>query len=262
MMEKPEWKKIYQDDEFEFGKEEGTYVLLFNGNAYCLASNIYEPCLFVKCPENKMISIHNAFAIDEILSAIRDNGSISMMSGNEYDVKGIFSLIKKAIEINKTDVDLVYVEQYRFFDYMKEREAVSFETAISPSDFGLKNCKMTAFIHSKKVEWTGDGRFYLKGMEKGHEAGAERFSRVISNQVRFGYGFRTVDGKKQYFAWHGYPNRNDDFFTTAEITEEEFLKIEKEYPSEISADRETAELFRSKYVDRHKVLMEAWNRTL
>ena len=33
--------------------------------------------------------------------------------------------------------------------------------------------------------------------------------RVISNQVRFGCGYRTVDRKRQYFAWHGYPNRND-----------------------------------------------------
>ena len=45
--------------------------------------------------------------------------------------------------------------------------------------------------------------------------------RVISNQVRFGCGYRTVDGKKQYFAWHGYPNRNDDYITTSEISERE-----------------------------------------
>ena len=43
------------------------------------------------------------------------------------------------------------------------------------------------------------------------ENDGRRFFRVISNQVRFGCGFRTVEGRKQYFAWHGYPNRNDDF---------------------------------------------------
>ena len=37
------------------------------------------------------------------------------------------------------------------------------------------------------------------------------FFRVISNQVRFGCGFRTVEGRKQYFAWHGYPNRKGIF---------------------------------------------------
>ena len=86
--------------------------------------------------------------------------------------------------------------------------------------------------------------------------------RVISNQVRFGCGYRTVDGRRQYFAWHGYPNRNDDYFTTSEISETEFRQIRKEYPREIVADRETAELFRRKYVDGHPVILEGMNRLL
>ena len=87
----------------------------------------------------------------------------------------------------------------------------------------------------------------------------DSFFRVISNQVRFRYGHRTVDGKRQYFAWHGYPNRNDDYFTTSEINESEFEQIGQEYPEEIVADRETAEIFRNKYVDGHPVLLEGWN---
>ena len=90
----------------------------------------------------------------------------------------------------------------------------------------------------------------------------ENFFRVISNQVRFGYGFRTIEGRKQYFAWHGYPNRNDDYFTTIEISEKEFLQIGSEYPQELSADRETAEVFRNKYIDGHTVLLEGWNKLL
>ena len=90
------------------------------------------------------------------------------------------------------------------------------------------------------------------------ENDGRRFFRVISNQVRFGCGFRTVEGRKQYFAWHGYPNRNDDFFTTTEISEREFLQIGSEYPREIQADRETAEIFREKYIEGHKVLLEGW----
>ena len=65
----------------------------------------------------------------------------------------------------------------------------------------------------------------------------DRYFRVISNQVRFGCGYRTVDGNRQYFAWHGYPSRNDDYFTTSLITESEFDRICAEYPKEIVADR-------------------------
>ncbi len=88
------------------------------------------------------------------------------------------------------------------------------------------------------------------------------FFRVISDQVRFGCGYRTVDGKKQFFAWHGYPSRNDDFFTTAEISWAEFEQIAREYPKELSADRDTAQVFRDKYVEGHRVLLEGWNKLL
>ena len=90
----------------------------------------------------------------------------------------------------------------------------------------------------------------------------DRKFRVISNQVRFGCGYRTVNGKKQYFAWHGYPSRNDDYFTTSEIRQYEYEKISEEHPTEVSADRETAEQFRNKYVDGHPVILEGWNKLL
>ena len=92
--------------------------------------------------------------------------------------------------------------------------------------------------------------------------GKNYFFRVISNQVRFGCGYRTLDGRRQYFAWHGYPNGNDDFFTTSEISESEFNEINKSYPEEICANREQAEEFRNRYVDGHPVLLEGWSRLL
>ena len=88
------------------------------------------------------------------------------------------------------------------------------------------------------------------------------FFRVISNQVRFGCGFRTVEGNKQFFAWHGYPDRNDDYITNAEITEAEFDEINEKYPREIDADRATAQVFRDRYVEGHPVLLEGWSRLL
>ena len=88
------------------------------------------------------------------------------------------------------------------------------------------------------------------------------FFRVISNQVRFGCGYRTVNGRRQYFAWHGYPNRDSDYFTTAEISESEFNEINEKYPKEIVANREKAEAFRNRYVDDHPVILEGWDRLL
>ena len=88
------------------------------------------------------------------------------------------------------------------------------------------------------------------------------FFRTISNQVRFGCGFRTVDGRRQYFAWHGYPDRNSDYITTSEISESEFDEINRKYPKAIVAEREQAEAFRKKYVEGHLVLLEGMDQLL
>ena len=90
----------------------------------------------------------------------------------------------------------------------------------------------------------------------------ESYHRLISNQVRFGFGWKMINGVKTYYAWHGVPNRNDDYITTAEITPAEFEQIDREYPHEIIAHRKEAEKFRQKYVEGHKILFEDWNRTI
>ena len=90
----------------------------------------------------------------------------------------------------------------------------------------------------------------------------EYFFRVISNQIRFGCGYRTIEGKRQFFAWHGYPDRNSDYITTSEISENEFDEINRKYPKEIIANREKAEVFRNKYVNGHPVILEGWDRLL
>ena len=90
----------------------------------------------------------------------------------------------------------------------------------------------------------------------------EYFFRVISNQIRFGCGYRTIEGKRQFFAWHGYPDRNSDYTTTSEISENEFDEINRKYPKEIIANREKAEVFRNKYVNGHPVILEGWDRLL
>ena len=82
---------------------------------------------------------------------------------------------------------------------------------------------------------------------------------VISNGVRFGCGFRINLGSKQFFAWHGSPKCNDDYIITTEINEEEYKQIGVEYPDEIIADLETADLFRKKYIEGHAVILEGWN---
>ena len=89
---------------------------------------------------------------------------------------------------------------------------------------------------------------------------SERYLRVISDQVRFGCGYLGAESARVYFAFHGQPSRNEDYFVTAEISEEEYDRINSEYTGVFSADREQAERFRIKYIEGHRVIMEGWDK--
>lgn len=84
--------------------------------------------------------------------------------------------------------------------------------------------------------------------------------RFISNCVRFGCGYQTESDRKQYFAFWGKPLKDDDYFYTTEITEQEFLQINREYPGKFNADQEHSMPFREKYIDGHPLILEGWNR--
>ena len=38
----------------------------------------------------------------------------------------------------------------------------------------------------------------------------ESFHCLITDQVRFGFGWKIINDVKTYYAWHGVPNRSDD----------------------------------------------------
>ena len=250
---------IYQEDCLTFGELEGTYYLVTDEGTCRLSDLIREPGLYIELTGAKMITMHNAFTVKDMCDAARENKTITLVSGNDYNIEGLIKLIRKAIVLAMDNVDASYVEGQCFMDFMKEKGADSPETAVSLEDAGLKSSMLYPLIHSRKIKETSEGKYYLRDPEKEPD---ERFGRVISNNVRFGYGYRPFEGRRQYYAWHGYPNRNDDYFTTVEITEKEFRQIEMEYPGEISADRATAEIFRDKYVEGHPVIYEGWNRTI
>ena len=256
---------IYQDGDLLLGKYEGRYYLFRGEQSYRLSDYPYEPCLYIEAAPGVCITIHNSFTLDELCRAANTKGTIKMVTGDEYDMHGVCMLLRKALDLSKESVDIGYLEGCCFMDYLEVCGATSEETAVPLMDSGIDNPNvMNPFLHSKKVNRTNDARFYImKSPEKDRTDTTEksnRFLRVISNQVRFGCGYREVNGRRQYFAWHGYPNRNDDFITTSEISETEYEKINEEYPQELVADRETAELFRNKYVEGHPVILEGWNK--
>lgn len=85
---------------------------------------------------------------------------------------------------------------------------------------------------------------------------------LISLGIRFGYGSHFIEDREQYYAFYGTPSRNDDYFTTAEISLSEYQEIQNTYPVRANLSREEADIFKARYITGHPIIFEAWNRWL
>lgn len=82
---------------------------------------------------------------------------------------------------------------------------------------------------------------------------------IFSNSIRYGVA-RTIDpAAPYYFGVHGFPNRNDDYFTIALVTQEEYDEMVRIYQPWGSQSNPTAEMFRNKYVENHVTVYEGWD---
>ena len=85
--------------------------------------------------------------------------------------------------------------------------------------------------------------------------------RLIGGNRRFGNLYRTEDGRIRYYAFYGFPDRNDDYFYNSEISKEEFYEIESEYDCEVSSGNR-GEGFYEKYIKDHPIVLEGWSRII
>ena len=154
---------LYGDGELVFGEEDGKYYLFYRGYDYVITDYPYEPLLRIKKTDGTEIIVHNAFSVDELCKAARTGGSIVMISGDRYDVKGIFRLLAKALELSMDSADLSYLEGMCFIDYLEKTGAVSPQTGVFPTAAGIDNpAVLNPMIHSKKIDMTPEGLFYLR----------------------------------------------------------------------------------------------------
>ena len=160
-MKRESLETIYQDGDLLLGKYEGQYYLFKGEQPYLLAGHPYEPCLYIKAAQGILITVHNSFTLDELCRAAETNGTIKMITGDEYDMQGICMLLRKALTLSKESVDIGYLEGRCFMDYLEECGAVSEETAVPLAGRGIENPNvMNPLLHAKKVRRTKDARYF------------------------------------------------------------------------------------------------------
>lgn len=159
-METESFELLYWDGDLQLVKYNGETYLHVGEQMYKVTSSPYEPCLYLEAEDGTCITIHNAITVIEFCRLAEENDSTLMITGNRYDIQGVCRLLRKALTLWKS-VDMTYLEECCFLDYLAEHGAISEETAISLKGSVIRNPHMlNSFLHCKKIYRTDDGRYY------------------------------------------------------------------------------------------------------
>ena len=88
---------LFQDGGLQLGEADGRVYFVDGGKAYWLSDYPGEPCLYVKGPGGVLMTVHQSFTVDQLCRAARHGGTMTMITGDEYDVRGVLLLLRKAV---------------------------------------------------------------------------------------------------------------------------------------------------------------------
>lgn len=193
---------------------------------------------------------------------------------NDKEEAGADEQLNYTIYITK-DVEVVAKEVYAFIDFAKSHPDLRFIVRFYGYEYAVIGGEtlIPLFARALNVENILLPEYSWKKMEKleieNHE-GVISFAGVVkwpvtveytmfSNSIRYGAAKAIDEQQACYFAVHGSPSRNDDYYTIAKVTEQEYDEMMQKYAPLGSQSNPTAEMFRNKYVENHTQVYEGWN---
>lgn len=84
---------------------------------------------------------------------------------------------------------------------------------------------------------------------------------LLSNNIRYGVAEPKAPGDPHYFAFYGYPQRNDDYFQITQITETEYQEAMRDFSgidSYLKLDA-MAPTFNARYIEHRPIISEGNN---
>lgn len=170
------------------------------------------------------------------------------------------------------DVAALAEEVYAFIDFAKSHPNLRFIVQLDTFAYALVGSEtlIPLFARAMDLENILLREFFWKEMKEleieNHE-GVISFAGVVrrpvtvdymmfSNSIRYGVAKSIDENDPCYFAVHGYPDRNDDDYTIARVTEQEYDEMVRVYAPLGSQSNPTAEMFRNKYVENHTPVYE------
>ncbi len=154
---------LYQEEEVLLGDVDGTLYLRKGTEDLRVSDHLYEPYICLSRKDGSSVTIHNAFTVEELRGLAENGGTIQMITGDEYDLKGVCELLLLSEELSQTDMDISYLEGRKILRRLEEAGAISSSSALDPDVFGKFNHHiLDPFLHAKRIGKTEDGRYYIR----------------------------------------------------------------------------------------------------
>lgn len=193
---------------------------------------------------------------------------------NDKEMAGADQQLNYRLYITK-DAEAVATEVYAFIDFAKSHPELRFIVQLYGREAAVVGAEVLIPLLARA--WDVENILLLEStwetiekMEIENHEGVVSFAGVVkspvmvkytifSNSIRYGVAKAIDQHLPYYFAVHGYPNRNDDYFSIAEVSEQEYDEMVRIYAPLGSQSNPTAELFRNKYIEHHPLVYEGWN---
>ena len=211
------------------------------------------------------INYANRLASDDRDYACKENERL-VTATNIKEKSGADECLNYTIYIEK-DVEVVAKEVYTFIEFAKSHPELRFIVRFDGLDYAIigHEALIPLFARACDVE---NILLRKSSWEKIEEAEIENHEGIISfagvikrpvtvnytmfsNSIRYGVAKSIDKHHPCYFSVHGYPNRNDDYYTIAKVSEQEYDEMIQVYAPMGSQSNPIAEMFRNKYVENH-----------
>ena len=229
-------KVLYEDNKFELAIDNIGLYIRINESRYELSSHPYEPCTYIKSQDG---------AVDIVMHGAFDFG-IMISSSGEWDCPN-----HNPLSLCET------LEAAILKDKVRKKQQIVNET-------GYK----TACDIRKSISYRERNVMYEKNNGYSWSDIKDKKIKTIGYYWQAGIGVGTIDAHMIWFVYFGSPNKNDTFFTIAEITEQEYFDLQKKYeeflyddvegiPSKQVASEIVKEI--AEYVRNSKIIAEGWD---
>lgn len=219
------------------------------------------------------LNIENRVAPEDRDYVCKDNERL-VTSTFEKENAGADEQLNYNIYFDK-DVEVLAKEVYAFIDFAKSHPDLRFIVQFDSFAYALVGSEtlIPLFARARDVENILLRESFWRKIEEqdieNHE-GVISFAGVVkkpvmvdytmfSNSIRYGVAKAIDEQHPCYFAVHGYPNRNDDYYTIASVAEQEYDEMVRVYAPLGSQSNPTAEIFRNKFVENHTQVYEGWH---